>query len=130
MTGQQSTVDGLRPGGTAIVGTHAPPLPLFPPRAFLLPLVIRGVIIWAGMRAVLALGIAMLDASAPFRLPPGVAGAVALVAAVLSWLEVRRRREHLLLGNLGISHPTLFLAGLLPAVLMESLLLLAEHVPA
>lgn len=131
MTGQRSTVNGRRLGSKAAVGaTHASPLPYLPPRAFLIPLVIRGIIIWAGMRVLLALGIAMLEAVPPFRLPASVAIAVALIAGVLAWLETRRRREHLLLGNLGISPPMLFLIGLLPAVVMESLLLLAEHVPA
>ncbi|HET7111604.1 MAG TPA: hypothetical protein VFI41_12075 [Gemmatimonadales bacterium] len=82
------------------------------------------------MRVALALGIVMLDAGAPFQLPASVACTVVLVAGTLAWCEIRRRREHLLLGNLGISRPTLFLTGLLPAALVESLILLAEHVPA
>jgi len=72
----------------------------------------------------------ILGVGPPLRLPAIVAFAIALVAGMLAWIETRRRREHLLLGNLGISQPTLFLIGLLPAVLSESLLLLAEHVPA
>lgn len=90
----------------------------------------RSLIIWAGLRVALALGIVMLDAGAPFQLPASVASAVVLVAGTLAWIEIRRRREHLLLGNLGISQSTLVLIGLLPAALSESLLLLAEHVPA
>lgn len=131
MSGQQSTVDGLRPGGNAAVGaTRASALPYLPPRAFLIPLVTRALIIWAGVRVVLVLGIAMLDAGVAFQLPASVAIAVALVAGTLAWLEARRRHEHLLLGNLGVSQPTLFLIGLLPAALSESLILLVGHVPA
>ena len=101
-----------------------------PPRAFLIALVTRALIIWAGMRMALALGIVMLDAGAPFQLPASVASAVVLVAGALAWIETRRRHEHLLLGNLGISQSTLVFIGLLPAALSESLLLLVEHVPA
>lgn len=90
----------------------------------------RALIIWAGVRVVLVLGIAMLDAGVAFQLPASVAIAVALVAGTLAWLEARRRHEHLLLGNLGVSQPTLFLIGLLPAALSESLILLVGHVPA
>jgi hypothetical protein len=92
--------------------------------------VTRALIIWAGVRVVLVLGIAMLDAGVAFQLPASVAIAVALVAGTLAWLEARRRHEHLLLGNLGVSQPTLFLIGLLPAALSESLILLVGHVPA
>jgi hypothetical protein len=92
--------------------------------------VTRALIIWAGVRVVLVLGIAMLDAGVAFQLPASVAIAVALVAGTLAWLEARRRHEHLLLGNLGVSQPTLFLIGLLPAAPSESLILLAGYVPA
>jgi hypothetical protein len=102
----------------------------FPPRAFVIALVTRALIIWAGMRVLLALGIALLDAGPPFRLPASTAFVLALVAATLGWIEVRRRREHLLLGNLGVGQAALFLIGLVPAAILESLLLLVWHVPA
>jgi hypothetical protein len=72
----------------------------------------------------------ILGVGPPLRLPAIVAFAIALVAGTLAWLEARRRHEHLLLGNLGVSQPTLFLIGLLPAALSESLILLVGHVPA
>ena len=128
MTGQRSTVNGQQlAGNTAVGASHASPLP---PRPFLVALVNRGIIIWASMRLIVAMGIAMLDAGPMFRLPASAAFPLALVAGTLGWLELRRRREHLLLGSLGISQPVLFLVALLPAVVAESLLLLAEHVPA
>jgi hypothetical protein len=101
----------------------------FPPPAFLIPLVIRAINVWAGIRVLLALGIAMLDAG-PFELPASVASGVAMVAGTLSWLDARRRREHLLLGNLGVSQLALFLSGLIPAVVLELLLAVAWHVSA
>lgn len=120
MSGPPRPAAGLRAGSTS----H------FPPRAFLTALVTRAVIIWAGMRLSLALGIALLDAGPPFRLPASTACALALVAATLGWVELRRRREHLLLGNLGVGQPALFLIGLVSAALLESLLLLVWRVPA
>jgi hypothetical protein len=92
-------------------------------------LVTRAIIIWAGMRVLLALGIALLDAGPPFLLPASTACVLALVASTLAWIELRRRREHFLLGSLGISQIVLFLIGLVPAALAEALLLLAGHVP-
>jgi hypothetical protein len=99
-----------------------------PPRAFLIALVTRAVTIWAGMRVLLALGIALLDAGPPLRLPASTASLLALLAGTLGLVELRRRREHLLLGNLGVGQSVLFLTGLVPAAFLESLLLLARHV--
>jgi hypothetical protein len=121
--GERSTVNGQW-------STTGDAIRNFPPRAFLIALVMRAIIIWACIRVILALCIGMLDAGPWYFLQATTASALALVAGTLAWLEVRRRREHLLLGNLGISQPMLFLTGLVPAVLLESLILLAGHVPA
>ncbi|HET7604174.1 MAG TPA: hypothetical protein VFK36_14210 [Gemmatimonadales bacterium] len=80
------------------------------------------------MRVLLALGIALLDAGPPLRLPASTSSLLALLAGTLGWVELRRRREHLLLGNLGVAQSVLFLIGLVPAAFLESLLLLAGHV--
>ena len=57
-------------------------------------------------------------------------GLLTLVSGTLCWIEIRRQREHFLLGNLGVSQPVLFLLGLAPAAAIEILLQAARHVRA
>jgi hypothetical protein len=101
---------------------------LLPPRAFLVPLLTRALIIWASLRTMTGLGIALLGSGAPFHLGATTAALLTLVSGTLCWIEIRRQREHFLLGNLGVSQPVLFLLGLAPAAAIEILLQAAWHV--
>lgn len=93
----------------------------FPDRLFTLSLLRRGLLIWAGARLLLAFGgggVAGTRAA-----PLGVRGTLLLVAIVgfLGLLEARRRNEHLLLANFGISQSVVGTLCAAPAGLAELL---------
>ncbi len=86
--------------------------------------------IWLAARATAGVLMAMLTEDSAVWLPLWGSLWIALVSGMLTWLETRRRHEHLLLGNLGISRGVLSGLGLLPALLLEGAMLLAGHVSA
>ncbi|MEX2526737.1 MAG: hypothetical protein WEA09_03800 [Gemmatimonadota bacterium] len=78
-------------------------------------LVLRAMVAWAGIRFfALWLGITQPNPIEKFWI-------VAVVGAVI-YLDARRRQEHLLLGNLGISRPAVLCVALAFPGLMEVLL--------
>lgn len=101
-----------------------------PPRVFLLGFLTRGATIWLAARIAVAAFIAMLHEGPVIRF--SIAGSVWLagIAGLLSWLDLRRRQEHLLLGNLGVGATAVFAWSALPAALLECTVAVAAHVSA
>lgn len=101
-----------------------------PPKVFLLPILTRGAFIWLAARITVGAFIAMLYEGSVIRI--AIVGSVWLagIAGFLNWLDVRRRQEYLLLGNLGVSAIATFVWSALPAVLLECSAALAAHVSA
>jgi hypothetical protein len=101
-----------------------------PPRPFLVPLLIRGAIVWLATRVTIGIFIAIFHDGPVLRLSP--AGALWLVMLVgsVTWIETRRRHEDLLLGNLGVASRVVFAFGLLPALALESVMAVAARVSA
>lgn len=93
-----------------------------PDRIFTIPILVRGVLLWASTRAVLALVPRLMTGfEEPFSLEVtnGAAAWIIGVVAALGLVEMRRRNEHLLLANLGIREATLGVIAALPALLGE-----------
>lgn len=87
----------------------------------------RGVLLWLAVRAVIS---CMLIAAKQPVLQPSFLGALTIVPCcfVAGWLDIGRRKEQVLLGNLGLSRTTV--AGLLaaPAAAGELALALAGRI--
>ena len=103
-----------------------------PERTFGWTVARRGAALWAGVRVLLMAGTGAV--LAPEGVPtfaelvwlgPRAALLAALLPAVLTVLETRRRNEHLLLANLGTGPGGVFALALAPALLAEVLLRLA-----
>jgi hypothetical protein len=92
-----------------------------PDRRFAIALLQRALYLWLGTRLLVALvgggGVAGRGLVSP---TPGATGAIVLLAVFFSLLDARRRNEHLLLANFGVSETVL--AGLcaLPALIGET----------
>jgi hypothetical protein len=115
MTPRQRCSGGLtsRPSGR--------PSP-FPPRIFLNALLVRGAVLWFGVR------LAAAFVGAPFPGPPFplvttlAATWIVALAALLGTLDAGRRHELLLLGNFGVRPVTVAMLAGLPAALAEGLI--------
>ncbi len=84
----------------------------------------RGALLWAGTR-VLA-GIVLLSASGnPVRLHPAMAASLVVVVFILSYLDLKRRRETTLLHDLGIPAMLVVAIATIPAAFAESAIGLA-----
>jgi hypothetical protein len=86
--------------------------PAIPDRTFLIPLLLRGLVLWLLLRACFAVLAWLLDGAEgsiamPARavlgpLPANAALWLLLIATALGMLDLRRRNEHLLLANFGV----------------------------
>ena len=86
--------------------------PFVPPLPVIRSLVARSALLWGAIRATLLLfGVGF------GRLVP--AALIVLVVAVLTVLAMRRRREHVFLGNLGVSLTTAAAVNGATAVALE-----------
>ena len=98
-----------------------------PERTFAVPILVRGLTIWASARTALALGswlMAGRSESLTLAITRGAAAWIVLVSGALGVLEMRRRNEHLLLANLTVPQPTLAAFAALPALVGELLIAL------
>jgi hypothetical protein len=88
-------------------------------------LVVRGAVLWVVLRGVTLVGNAM-TAEAPGQsvVPLSAVAATWLVVAcgVMIALDVRRRREHFLLSNVGVGTAARMALGLLPSALGEAVI--------
>lgn len=84
-------------------------------------LVRRGVSLWLGVRVLLVLGTRgeVTPTTPTFASSIGVIG----VAALLAFADLRRRREEILLADLGVPAMRAVLWCILPALCLEALLL-------
>lgn len=92
-----------------------------PDRRFASALLRRALYLWFGTRLLVALaGGGGVAGRGLVSLTPMATGVVVLLAVLFSLLEARRRNEHLLLANFGVSETVL--AGLcaLPALIAET----------
>lgn len=76
---------------------------------------LRGLMVWIGLRVAMAVG------PGPLNPPPSVEGLAVCLVAVVVLLDARRRAEDLFLGNLGISAWAIALHGVPLALLAELL---------
>ena len=97
-----------------------PVLLRLPPWPIAAAILLRGVVIWAGLR----LGFQFLGVFA-FGRVPGVALALILLVGILGWIEAERRNEVLLLANLGVGPIMIIVLTAGPAVVLELLLRVA-----
>jgi hypothetical protein len=97
---------------------------LRPPRLVVSAYFRRGAVVWLTMR--LVVGVVCLFAGLnPLEATAGATLGFAGLAAGLTVFDLHRRHERILIGNLGVS--TAFIAGIatVPALIGETLLLLA-----
>lgn len=96
-----------------------------PDRRLLRLLAVRGVLLLVLAHLMVALVAAFASAGAPrgtaipIRPSPVQAFWIVVLCAVLAWIDLRRRREVLFFGNLGLSLPTVLAWMLWPALLVE-----------
>ncbi len=88
------------------------PLVRLPPPPFLGAIARRSVVLWIGVRGLLAI-------VGGVRLAPVAAAAVVVLTAGLLELDCRRRHEELFLANLGVASATLFVLGAIAPTLAE-----------
>lgn len=103
-----------------------------PVRPFTGALLVRAAALWMLVRVVFALGAAGLNQSLSH---PELSDAtdlalvtvvgIIVLTATLGLIDVRRRREHVLLANLGVGQAALGTLMLVPPVLLEVLMALA-----
>ena len=99
-----------------------------PDRLFTVPILLRGSLVWACLRAALTLLPWLMSGfDEPFTtaVTARAAAWIVLVAAALGLIEMRRRNEHLLLANLGFRQRTLAILAGLPALIGEVAMALA-----
>lgn len=90
-------------------------------------LLVRAAVLWFGTRVLF--GFAGLLAAGVLGPPsivvaPHTAIAIACVVGALGVLDVRRRHEHLLLANLGVSQWPVWTLSMVPALIAEGLVAL------
>ena len=94
------------------------------PRPYLRRLILRGVAIWVLARIAAFLVIAVMQAmmghSAMMDDVAVHPGATIFVAAALVFVDFHRRKELMLLNNLGVVTVTAVLVGTMPALLFEA----------
>ena len=91
-----------------------------PDRRFAAGLLRRALYLWLGARLLLALaGGGGVGNRGLVPLPPRGTGLFVLLVGFLGLLEARRRNEHLLLANFGVSETAMAGLALLPALLAE-----------
>jgi hypothetical protein len=94
------------------------------PGVFLRRLVVRGVAIWllARISALLAIAVmqSMMGHSAMMDDVTIHPGATVAVAAALVLVDLKRRKELMLLSNLGVMTSSAVLIGTIPALLLEA----------
>ncbi|MGI9139939.1 MAG: hypothetical protein ACR2GJ_02390 [Gemmatimonadaceae bacterium] len=92
-----------------------------PDRFFAVGLIRRATWLWVGARLILA--VLSLLASAPVvPTTPAITFFMALLVAGLAAIEARRRREFLLLANLGVAPSTVVMLGAVTALVLELML--------
>jgi hypothetical protein len=92
-----------------------------PDRIFTLALLRRALYLWVGVRLLTALAGSGIGRSGLLPLSPGATALVILIVGFLGILEMRRRNEHLLLANFGVSQALLTVLCVLPPVVAEVL---------
>lgn len=91
-----------------------------PDRRFTIALLQRALYLWLGTRLLVALvGGGGVAERGLVSLTPRATGLVVLLVVFLSLLETRRRNEHLLLANFGVSEASLAGVSVLPALVAE-----------
>jgi|SRR5690349_9722716 len=90
-------------------------------------LLVRAAFLWLGTR--ILFGFAGVSASALFGQPsiavaPRTAIAIACIVGLLGVLEARRRHEHILLANLGVSQWPIWIISVAPALIAEGIVAL------
>jgi hypothetical protein len=95
-----------------------------PDRIFTLALLRRALYLWVGVRLLTGLAGSGISRSGLLPLPPRATVLLVLIVGLLGILEMRRRNEHLLLANFGVSQALLAVLCLLPPLIAETLVAL------
>jgi hypothetical protein len=88
----------------------------------------RAIFIWLGTRILFEVaGFLVADVLGPPSLfvSPSTAIALSCLVGALGVLDARRRNEHLLLADLGVSQWPIWMISALPALMVEALIALA-----
>ena len=92
-----------------------------PDRRFAIALLRRALYLWLGTRLLVALvGGGEVEGHGLVSLTPVATGVVVLLAVFFCLLDARRRNEHLLLANFGVSETVLGGLCALPALIAET----------
>jgi hypothetical protein len=88
------------------------------------PLVVRAYLfrsarLWVGIRALTAIALGIAELPPPFPHSPKAALLFVLISTTLCFVDVWRRRERALIGNLGMSPWTLGAVSVVPPTLGE-----------
>jgi hypothetical protein len=78
----------------------------------------RGTRLWIATRALISVVFFFAKIN-PFDMSAGSSIEIVLVSVALCFLDTRRRREDVLLGNLGVTRPVLGVLFAIPAILGE-----------
>jgi hypothetical protein len=89
----------------------------------------RGARFWIATRALVSLFL-MFAGSNPFDTSVGSSIEIALLSVALCFLDTRRRREDVLLGNLGLTRAVLAALFAIPAIVGEIAILIAASMIA
>lgn len=84
----------------------------------------RGVGLWVASRVLLAMVLAFAELE-PIRLSTAGSIQLVLVTALVAWVDLHRRKERALLGNLGVSRAFIVAICALPAAVGETILALS-----
>lgn len=88
--------------------------------------VVRGLWLWVGVRALVAAVFAMAELG-PLPLSFGSAIQVVLLCVIVGFVDIRRRHERALLGNLGLGNAVMALLFVVPAIFGEIILRRIAH---
>jgi len=91
---------------------------MWPNQILLRAYLLRGVMIWLGVRMIVA-AIVSLAGGSPLQLSAATSLEVVAISVILGFVEFSRRRERALLANLGVSRLILFWICLFPACVSE-----------
>lgn len=88
--------------------------------------VVRGLWLWVGVRAVAAAVFATAELE-PLPLSAGAVIQVILLCVIVGFVDIRRRHERALLGNLGLGNAAMTLLFVAPAIFGEIILRRIAH---
>jgi hypothetical protein len=87
----------------------------------------RGALLWASIRVLAGVLFVVLDSN-PAHVPLIVSASIVSLVFALSYMDLRRRHEKVLLHNLGIPAAFVVIVAAVPAIVGESIIHLAATI--